>query len=440
MTTVSFATAVPHNFAVTASTRVQLFDGATGAATRGLTRFRDVAYSGTFRADGQLLVAGGKHPMVQVFHATSRAVLKRLSGHSMPVHAATFTQDQVRIVSASDDKTVKHWDMTSEKALATLSGHTDYVQSLAVSPTSPSMWASGSFDHTARLWDVRAGGSSADDGSSAAACVLSVDHGDPIFATLMLPGGGALLTAGSNTLKVWDLLAGGKLVQTFSSHQKAVTCVCLDGTGTRLLSGSADCHVKVYDLATYKVVHGWKYDQTVMSLACAPDNSRVVVGMSDGTLSVRDRDMKLGEAAAEAKSAAVLHGGTYKYFLRGQSSTAGPDDYAVRVGKKPKLQKHDVFLKKFQYQKALNAGLDSGDPVVVITVLEELVARAGLRIALSGRDEVTLEPLVAFVAKYITHPRYASLLIDVCNVLFGECPYRWPSRVLAVARRRSWFV
>jgi U3 small nucleolar RNA-associated protein 15 len=44
--------------------------------------------------------------------------------------------------------------------------------------------------------------------------------------------------------------------------------------------------------------------------------------------------------------------------------------------------------------------------------------RNGLIIGLSGRDEVTLEPLLSFLVKYITHPNYSSILITVCNVVF----------------------
>ena len=43
--------------------------------------------------------------------------------------------------------------------------------------------------------------------------------------------------------------------------------------------------------------------------------------------------------------------------------------------------------------------------------------RSGLTIALSGRDETTLEPLLAFIARYIAKPRYMELLIQVSHRL-----------------------
>ena len=54
---------------------------------------------------------------------------------------------------------------------------------------------------------------------------------------------------------------------------------------------------------------------------------------------------------------------------------------------------------------------------------EELGRRRGLTIALSNRDEESLEPVLAFTVRYITRPRFAALLIGVSHKLidiYGE--------------------
>ena len=53
----------------------------------------------------------------------------------------------------------------------------------------------------------------------------------------------------------------------------------------------------------------------------------------------------------------------------------------------------------------------------MVSVLRDLTHRQGLAAAISGRDEASLEPLVAFLARYTTSPRYASLLCEVCHVV-----------------------
>ena len=68
---------------------------------------------------------------------------------------------------------------------------------------------------------------------------------------------------GGNVVKIWDVLGGGKLLHVLKSHQKTVTCLCLtpsmklnqsDATlAPRLLTGSLDGHVKVFDISDFKV-------------------------------------------------------------------------------------------------------------------------------------------------------------------------------------------
>lgn len=60
-----------------------------------------------------------------------------------------------------------------------------------------------------------------------------------------------------------------------------------------------------------------------------PDNSRLVVGMSDGTLDIRQRVVKVGETVARQQQVRAMHGGSYRYFMRGKSSAADASDYKV---------------------------------------------------------------------------------------------------------------
>lgn len=53
----------------------------------------------------------------------------------------------------------------------------------------------------------------------------------------------------------------------------------------------------------------------------------------------------------------------------------------------------------------------------VVAVLEELGKRRGLSIAFSNRDEETLEPILSFTVKYITRPRFSSILVGVAHTL-----------------------
>lgn len=284
---VAFSPAAPFDFLTTNSTRVQIYATKGKTLRRTISRFKDVVYTASFRGDGKLLVAGGEEKDLKVFDTGSGGMLRMLKGHTRAVHTCHFSDDKVHLMSGGDDATVRFWDVSSGEATLTLDGHTDHVRCLATNPASPDVWASGSYDHTVKLWDVRSQGES----------VMEVDHGHPVQAALILPGGGILVTAGGNKMSVWDLLGGGRLLQTMCNHSKPITCLAIDGEGGRLLSGSLDHHLKVYDVQEFKVRFSMDYTQPILSMGISPDRNTIAVGMADGLVSVRSRPLK--EASPE---------------------------------------------------------------------------------------------------------------------------------------------
>ena len=109
-----------------------------------------------------------------------------------------------------------------------------------------------------------------------------------------------------------------------------------------------------------------------------------------------------------------------RFFMRGQAAHPTANDVVVDVRKKPKLRPHDLLMKRFKYGQALDAALLTKEPVVVVSVLQELAQRGVLEVALGGRDEASLEPLLGFLVKYFSHPHFCSLLITVCEALLRE--------------------
>lgn len=411
VTHIDVSPTTPHHVAITTSTRVHLYSTVTNEIVKTFSRFRDVVYSGTFRSDGKLIVVGGESAQVNVLDIGTRAILRTFKGHTGPIRSTRFSSDNVHVLSCSDDKTVRYWDLPTGKPLALMGEHTDYVRTCAASPSSSSVWATGSYDHTVKLWDVR----QAD--QTTYKSTLSLDHGAPVEACVFMPGGGLVMSAGGNVVKVWDILSGGRLVHSFSSHQKTITSIGLDGTGTRLLTGSLDGHLKIYDMKTYEVMHGFKYKSGVLAFGLSPTNSHLFAGTVDGLLSVRRRNVKKAELQDLQNRQAIIRGGTYKYFLRGKNAKPSANDFTVASTRHRRIAPYDRALRKFDYKKALNEALDTRSPVIVASMLEELRLRVGLERAIAGRDEDSLEPLLAFLIKYVTDPKYSSLLIQVCTLV-----------------------
>jgi len=420
VTCVAFNPAKPGEVAITSSTRVVFYDATSGKMKRQISKFKDVAYSGTYRSDGKLMAAGGESGIIQIFNMADRGILRHLKSHTRPAHVAMFSPNKTEIMSASDDKSVKQWDLGAGKLVSTFNEHEDYVRCGA---TGTDLWLTGSYDHQLKLWDTRTSRS-----------VLTLDHGTQVEAVAMFSNGGVLVSAGSTQLKVWDLLSGGKLLHRASNHQKSIHSLCLHEGSSRLLSGGLDGHVKVYDTTDYSVTQNIKFPAPVLAAALSPNRRHIVVGMTTGLLAIRRREAKaeedVEEASKKAAAAAWVPGratltastgpraGSKGYFMRGMDASAPVGAVTVtRSAKKPKLKEYDVFLRKFQYQNALDAALRTGRALTVVTVLEELSRRQSLHIALRGRTAASLEPLLRFLTKNVANPRYATLLSSISHVV-----------------------
>jgi U3 small nucleolar RNA-associated protein 15 len=141
--------------------------------------------------------------------------------------------------------------------------------------------------------------------------------------------------------------------------------------------------------------------------------------MSNGLLSIRKQNMKTADLV---KPPAPLRGGNAIYFGRGSDAPVDKDTLVIGSLKYKKMAKYDKYLRSFQYANALDATLENGaDPDLVTVMIQELVHREGVRVALTGRDEKSLLPILKFISKHINNPRYNMQLIQVADIIIGIC-------------------
>ena len=460
VTHVDVSPVAPHTFAVTTAHRVQLFDQKSFTkAQRTLSSFKYGCAGAVFRSDGRLLAAGNGSRAV-VYDVSDRAerstsnFLRTFRGHTAKVNAVCWARDKVQLLSCSDDMTARTWDLATNACVAKLHGHTDYVRCCATSPSTSQLWLTGSYDHTVKLWDVRQWAAAAASGSAAAdhpaSASLTLAHGAPVESVVWLKKSGSLIaSAGGNVVKIWDLAAGtAKPVATLSNHQKTITSLWVDEVGQRLISGGLDGFVKIYSLegGSYDVLHGIKFASPVLSVALSEARNALVVGTASGGLEVRRRarraeaaaavttrdvgrpvastvaifDRSVNGAATKVAQAAAAaeppRGGTQAFFNRGKRTRPSESDLVSGPKqRKVRLQPHDEMLRKFRYADALDAALATKEPRIVVSVLQELQHRDGVDIALRSRDEEELEPIMLFLIRYMTNPRYSRELLRTAN-------------------------
>lgn len=420
ITYIEFASTAPYNFAVTSAAKVEVFDHRTVQTLKTFRHFRKNAYSGSFRADGQLLVAGGSEPLVQLFDVTPMKLeLKRkFKGHTAAVHLARFAGNGIHLFSGSDDKTVRLWDAATESELLCFSDHQDYIRCGTASVTSSDILVTGSYDHTVRLFDTRCKTS-----------VLQIDHGSPVESVVMFPGGGIVASAGDNFTKIWDILSGGRLLMTLNSHHKTVTSLCFCTNYKRLVSASLDRHLKFHDVNTYQVVHSLEYPSAILSVAVSPDDSLVTVGMADGLLSMQRRkdDKQLASELEEKKHRKHAMRSRFKFDTQLYSYKASKEDSVIEHRRKQKLARYDRFFRRFEYSKALDAAMmlniRTKSPEVTISVIQELIRRQALKSSLAGRDEKSVCTVLKFLMKNLCDQRYVATVLDVVEMmldLYGD--------------------
>ncbi|KAG7205071.1 hypothetical protein KM043_005449 [Ampulex compressa] len=399
---IDFSPIEPHYFAVTCSVRVQVYNPITKLVTKNLSRFKEAAYGGSFRNDGRLLCAGGEESVIRLFDVSTKSLLRLFSGHKAAVHRSFFTTDNLHIASFSDDKTVAVWDIPSEKQIVTFNEHSDYIRAGAISPVSTDILLSGGYDKCIKMYDARTNKN-----------VLNVNHEAPVESVIFLPSGGIFLSAGGTEIRVWDALAGGRLLAKITQHHKTVTCLKIASNGHRILSGSLDRHVKIYDAGTYDTVHSLDYPNAVLSIGISADDETIVAGMVDGLISVRRREEDVKHVPTQRKRV------SYRYA--GKNLHASSVDVVIHEEVKEAMSKHDTCLRKFQYSKALDCVMMNyivnKTPHVTVALLQELIRRQGLKQALGGRDGKSLTNILKFIIKHIGSIRFGRVLLYVANVL-----------------------
>jgi len=120
--------------------------------------------------------------------------------------------------------------------LFTFYGHTSKVNSVALSADGNQL-VTGSWDNTARLWDVRTGQS----------LVEFEGHSGIVYSVALSADGRRLVTGSSDrTARLWGARTGQSLVE-FKGHTAEVYSVALSADGSRLATGSEDKTARLWD-------------------------------------------------------------------------------------------------------------------------------------------------------------------------------------------------
>jgi len=394
----AFSPIAPHRLAVAAGTQVKLWKQKQEGECEPdgqVSKFKDLTQCLAWRKDGRLLLAGEASGSCAVIETETRKVLRRFRGHDDAVTCAAFAAtDGTRAATGARDGRLRIWDVTSSELLNTVDAHTDCMKFLSPAFGGTDSWISGGYDGQMKLWDLRVG-----DVGGVTKPVLLMDHGHPIETAVTFPGGAMIASAGGPVVKLWDLAAGGRMVQALpDAHSKAVTCLCLDSKASVLLTASFDCFAKVFHVAGLEHVYTYRLPAPIVCAAWRPDDRGFAFGLDDGKWQVRHRrtdeemvaDQKrksdIGNAAKAKKS--MLRRKAIGN-LRGMDREAASDEEIVEPDRPQKKRENqvDFFFRKFEYLKVAEVLVTPSTCAAQgFAIVDELVQRGALKVALGDRD------------------------------------------------------
>ncbi|EGW32792.1 uncharacterized protein SPAPADRAFT_60140, partial [Spathaspora passalidarum NRRL Y-27907] len=306
---IDFNPITPNDFAITSSTRIQIFSSKTRQVIKTFSRFKDIVYSGKFRYDGKLLVAADATGLVSIYDSYQpRNLLVSLHPSSHPTHVAKFHPTiGNQLITGSDDRILRLYDIsqTTKGPIVEFDGshHTDYIRSANFIPGNPNLIATGCYDGIVRIFDTR------NFSTSQHQVVAQFNQHNPIEDVLAISST-TLVSAGGPQVRIWDLTRGAQ-IHELNNFTKTATS--LHDTGDRgLLVGSLDGHVKIFDYTSsnWDVQFGWKFGSGgVLSCGVSPasnDHKHFVAGLTSGLISIRTKktEPKVKQGVKQEKSAA----------------------------------------------------------------------------------------------------------------------------------------
>ncbi len=168
-----------------------------------------------------------------------------------------------------------------------LRGHTGRVSSLALS-TDGRWLVSGSWDRSARVWDMNSGDEVA----------LLTGHETGIASICISPDGQLIASGGGHnyedpSVRIWNRVTGQQLHQ-FMDHKHNVMAVDWDPNGNFFVSGSLDNTIRRWNVddftstpvGVFRRPNFNNWNQQVWDAAVSPDSAQIAVGLRDGSVRV----------------------------------------------------------------------------------------------------------------------------------------------------------
>ena len=267
--------------------QVKFWDIETGNCSRILPVESNFIWFLKFSPDGNQIAIATSEAEVILWNIYSNE-LKIFTEHTSDVHCVSFSRDGKYLASGSHDHTIKLWDITSENSLQTFEGHSSLVYGVEISPDGKTL-VSSSQDKSIKLWDI----------SSGECQITYTGHEYPVLGVGFTPDGQKIVSSSADkTIRLWDINSK-KCLKVCYGHSEMIGSIDISPDGKTFASGSIDQTVRFWDITDGNQLRTIKgHINCIYGLAWHPSasNSRNNIIASAGTdNNVKFWDIRNGE-------------------------------------------------------------------------------------------------------------------------------------------------
>jgi WD40 repeat protein len=185
--------------------------------------------------------------------------IQRFEGHTNEIICAVFSHDGTKILTGSYDRTARLWDMHGNM-LQIFRGHGGEVGHVTFS-SNGQMLLTSSWDRSSHLWSING---------------THLHIFPELYLTSISPDGQTLAGSIDKTIYTCDL--EGEMLRFFHGHEGLITSLIFSPDGDFILSGSQDKTARLYDLSGRMLQVFTGHPEAVTLTAFSPEGNMVITG------------------------------------------------------------------------------------------------------------------------------------------------------------------